>query len=532
MRPFIRLLHSLLLLFTLPVQADTYFRQPALDVVHYEIAVELKEGSDEISGTARVHVLIQQDDTLGMWFDLEGMNVDRLQVGGMDRPFTHRYGRLTFQFDRAYQQHEIAIVEVRYHGTPKGKGMLIGKNKNSRQVYFAENWPDRAHYWFPSIDHPHDKATVEFAITAPEKYDIVANGRLIETRSFLDGRKLTRWSESVPVPTYCMVIGVAEFSIVHAESVVDIPLTFYSYPQDAAAAAHKFARSKLVVQYFNDLIGPYPFEKLAQVQSTTSIGGMENSSVIFYAEPAFQRPEIRESPVPHEIAHQWFGDSVTESDWDHLWLSEGFATYFSALFYEHLKGKESMKRAMASAAEAVRQYHQKRPVALIDPELTDPMKKLNAFNYQKGAWALHMLRRVLGDETFFKGIRRYYNLYAGKTASTEDFQKVMEAVSGSSLAGFFRQWFYQPGWPDYRVVWRWNEATAGVELVFHQEQSTGLFDMPLEIAFRLDDRRELRTVRVSTQDQTVRVPLPHKPASVEVDPDGWVLKSIMMTEIR
>ena len=150
------------------------------------------------------------------------------------RSFTQHDGRLDFELDRRYLAGETAVIEINYHGTPGAAGLLIGKNRHGRRVYFAENWPDKAHFWFPSIDHPSDKATVDFSVTAPEKYDVVANGRLVETRS-LKGRKLTRWSESVPIPTYCMVIGVAEFSVAHAGNPSTIPLMVYAFSQDAAA---------------------------------------------------------------------------------------------------------------------------------------------------------------------------------------------------------------------------------------------------------------------------------------------------------
>jgi aminopeptidase N len=508
------------------LRADTYTRQPGIDVVHYEISIELADGSDSIAGVTRVHVMANQGGAGEMWLNLKDMIVEQVRISDKERPFRHQDGRLSFDFGRTYRQGEIAIVEVRYHGKGGRQGMLIGKNKHQRQVYFAENWPDRARHWFPSVDHPSDKATVEFNVTAPAQYDVIANGRLLETRSLLDGRKLTRWSERLPIPTYCMVIGVAEFSVIHPDNAADIPLTLYVYPQDRAAAERKFARTKLVLEYFRDLVGPYPYEKLAQVESTTRIGGMENAGNIFYAEGSFQRAEISEEPVAHEIAHQWFGNSVTESDWDHLWISEGFATYLSALFYEHLEGAETMKRIMARSSDAVKRFHQKRATPIIDPDLTDLMAKLNAFNYQKGAWTLHMLRKLLGSEVFFKGVRRFYSLYAHKNAATEDFQRVMESVSGTSLQEFFRQWFYQPGWPDYHVSWKWNDASREAEITVTQAQNTGLFDMPLELAFQTEAGRELRSIRVFAQSETFRIGLPQRPTALEVDPDEWVLKSV------
>ena len=505
---------------------DTYVRQPEIDVVHYEIRVQLSDAGDSISASTRIHVMMRRDGVSKMWLDFEGMQVDGLTVDGRERPFETNQGRISFDLGRAYQAAEIALVEIKYHGQPTDKGLLVGKNSHGRRVFFAENWPDHGHYWFPCIDHPWDKATVDFAVTAPDRYDVVANGRLVETLSLLDGQRLTRWSEGADIPTYCMVFGAAEFSVVQAGSVLGAPISYWAYPEDAGAAAAKFARTKLVLSYLSDLIGPYPYEKLAQVQSTTRIGGMENSSNIFYSERSFQRTPVGEGPVPHEIVHQWFGDSITEADWDHLWISEGFATYFDALFYAHLEGPEALRTRMARAAEAVKKYHQTRPKPIIDPELTDLNAKLNAFNYQKGAWVLHMLRGILGDEIFFRGIRFFYSLYQGKTALTEDFQKVMESVSGRSLGIFFRQWLYQPGWPEYEVSWRWDEGKREVELNIRQVQKTGFFDMPLVVEIRSGPETARRTIEVSSESATINLPAATRPTAVQIDPDGWILKSV------
>ncbi|PYV09569.1 MAG: hypothetical protein DMG07_22935 [Acidobacteria bacterium] len=243
-----RIARALLALqFSAAACADTYLRQEAVDVLHYDIAVELEGRLDALAGTVRLDVRMRRDGVSAMRLDLADMKVESVRVGRTARPFTHRDGRLEFDFDRPYKKGEIAAVEVRYSGHPKDKGMLIGTNRHGRPVWFAENWPDHARYWFPSIDHPSDKATVDLSVTAPEKYDVVGPGRLVESRSLLDGRRLTRWSESVPIPTYCMVLGAAEFSRL-AGSFGTIPLAVYAYPPDAGAAARKFARTGLGVR--------------------------------------------------------------------------------------------------------------------------------------------------------------------------------------------------------------------------------------------------------------------------------------------
>ncbi|MBN1569827.1 MAG: M1 family metallopeptidase [Acidobacteria bacterium] len=513
-----------ILILNLPARADTYLRQPEVDIVHYDISIELTDESDSISATARIHVRMRAAGVSGMRIDFGRMTIDALQVQGIRRRFRSGDDYLSFDFGRKFARDEIAIVEVRYHGKPE-KGLLIGRNRYGQRVFFTENWPDRAHYWLPSMDHPSDKATVQMTVTAPQKYDVVSNGSLVRTEIQGDGRKLTQWIERKAIPTYCIALGVAEFSIARQMGTGAIPIEWYSFPQDSEYAARKFSPSAAALAYFSSMIAPYPYEKLAQVQATVAFEGMENSSAIFYSESSVREESASVDPVPHEIAHQWFGNSVTPDDWDHLWLSEGFATYFEALFYEYLHGKESLTRRMSEYAKKLEEDILARLAPIIDPGQPDPMKKLNSLNYEKGAWVLHMLRGMLGDVAFFDGIRQYYRSHQGGNATSDDFRKAMESASGTTLNTFFNQWLYQAGWPEYRILWRWNETDHEVELSVCQAQDTGLFDTVLEILFEVGDRREYRKFRISEKTHLFRIPMNHEPMSIRVDPDGWLLKT-------
>jgi aminopeptidase N len=509
--------------------ADIYVRQQSVDILHYDISVEISEASDSIAGTTRIRVLTREEGVSRMWLDFAGMTVDRLLVQDKETPFLRRDERLEFDFDRTYSSGETVLVEVQYHGRPGNYGMQIGKNAYGRRVIFTDSWPDRAHSWFPSIDHPSDKATVTVAVTAPEKYDVVSNGRMVCTVSLLDGRKLTKWIVDKNIPTYSVAIGIAEFAITRGPSVEGIDLFWYSYPQDSEAADKKFVRTGKIIEYFSSLIAPFPYSKLAQVQSTTRMGGMENAGAVFYNESSFQTTAVSEYPVAHEIAHQWFGNSVTQADWDHLWLSEGFATYFSALFYEGLNGPESLKLLMDGYARKLAEYPPAYSEPIVNPGQTDLMKKLNPMNYEKGAWVLHMLRGILGDESFFEGIRLYYRLHEGGNATTADFQHAMESATGISLNAFFQQWLYRPGWPQYQISWSWGEHDGAALVCIRQAQKTGLFDMPLTVRVSADNEEDLFRFRVYREAQEFRIPLSSKPSSIEIDPGSWVLKSLEHT---
>lgn len=509
-------------------RADSYTRQPSIDVAHYEISVELTDRSDSITATARIDIVIRSERASGMWLDLADMRVDRLRIGGTETPFTHRNKRLSFTFDREYTRDETVAIEVDYHGIAGngGAGIYIGTNRYGSRVFFSDNWPDFARHWFPSIDHPSDKASVDFIITAPDKYTVVANGHLVQTTALPNGRKRTHWTERHAIPTYSMSIGVADFSV-HTEGTAQgIPVSWYVFRQDAKVAAQKFRRTDRMLQFFSGQIAPYPYEKLAHVESTTLMSAMEYANTIFYSESLFHPLPVSEDPVPHEIVHQWFGNSVTPADWDHLWLNEGFATYFDALFYEHVRTPGSLKEMMADYTDILFDYPPARLRPVIDPDQKSLMKKLNPLNYEKGAWILHMLRGIVGDEAFFEGISSYYRLYKGRNVWTEDFRKAMETAGGKDLSTFFRQWLYQPGWPEYRLSWSWNRKEQVAEIRIRQEQTGELFDIPLNMVLSSGDRQETHRVRIKDREHEFRIPYPSPPAYVELDPDGWVLKSV------
>jgi aminopeptidase N len=503
--------------------ADPYVRQPSVDAIHYDISIEVTDTSDSIAGTTKIQVLIRGESAAGMWLDFEDMSIEKLLVGGNERPYTYGNGRLAFAYDRTYLRNETVGIEVRYHGKPR-EGVLFGRNRYGRRAVFADNWPDNAHHWFPSIDHPSDKASVSFTVTAPQKYTVVANGKRGKTLSLSKGRSVAQWSEGKSIPTYCMAFGIAEFSVLNSVEGA-IPLVWYVYPQDSEFAAAKFRRTAQMLAFFEGRIGPYPYEKLAQVESIVKFGAMENSNAIFYSDSLFLGKPASDEPVAHEIAHQWFGNSVTESDWDHLWLSEGFATYFEALFFEYADGPEALKQVMARYADRITAYKPALYEPVVNPDQTDPLKKLTPINYEKGAWILHMLRGMLGDEMFFNGIRRFYSMYEGRNASSEDFQKVLEGVSATDLSTYFKQWLHRPGLPEYRLTWHWSESTGELAISVLQVQTTGLFDMPVEIVVSAGTQKDVYRFRIREAAHSLRIPLRTKPLTVELDPNNWILKS-------
>lgn len=501
---------------------DGYSRMEDVDILHYRIQLEIGESGRSIQGetTILAEMLAGGRDVLPL--DLGALTVDWVTVGGRNAVFSHGDNRLNITFEDHYAKGDTVTVIVSYRGDPVD-GLFIQPNKFGDRSVFADNWPNRARHWFPGVDHPYDKATVEFIVTAPAAYDVVANGRMLETTAVSPGRKRTHWMTDAPIPTYCMVVGAARFSIVRPGSWRGIPVSYYLFPGDRDAGTTDFGRSTEMLAFYTDLFGPYPYAKLALVQSSTRFGGMENASAIFFSEHSITGTRRNEAVVAHEIVHQWFGDSVTESDWHHLWLSEGFATYFGAVFFEEADGDERFHEMLARSRSRVIDANRRAPAPIYNPGITNLFDLLNAYNYSKGGLVLHMLRGLMGDEAFFAGIRDFYARYRDQTVLTRDFQSVMEARFGEGLGWFFDQWIYRAGHPVVEVNWSWDGQNGEVSVRLSQTQPQKPYRLPVTLAFVAGERQERRLAELRDRSQEFRFKLDGAPDEVLVDPDAWLL---------
>ncbi len=503
--------------------ADNYPRQPGIDVDHYIFRVALSDQSAEISGDATISVRFVDAGVTQVVFDLampaagKGMTVDQVTSGGAAVPYLHRDDRLRIGLAVSPARGELREFNIKYHGVP-ADGLKILKNKYGDRCFFTSNWPDFAHQWLPTIDHPYDKATGEFLVTAPVKYQVVSNGRLVETLDLGDGRRMTHWKQDEPIPVWLYSIGVAEFAARRFGTAVGVPLETWVYHQDRDAGIGTFeVPTREAIEFFSSHIGPYPYDKLAAVQTAGNGGGMEVASAIFYGERSVDgRPATRQ--VAHETAHQWFGDSVTEKDWDDVWLSEGFATYFALLDTEHYQGRDAFVAGLANARTRIFDAEKRMPgVAVVQDK---PWKGIpNQIVYQKGGWALHVLRGEIGTEKFWAGIREYYRRYRDHNASTADFEKVMEEVSGQDLGWFFRQWLYRAGSPVVEGGWRYDASAKKVLIDLAQEQPGDAYRLPLEIGIG----GKIQKIEMNRKQQSFEIAADAEPSSVELDPNTWIL---------
>jgi aminopeptidase N len=541
-----------------PAAADTYPRQPGIDVEEYVFRITLSDATDEIVGVSTAAIRLVENGVTNVMLDLigrtggrdTGMTVDSVRIApgsaeaaamsgsatgddlGAPVRFAHTGDRLRITLPAAGVAGDRIFLSVAYHGAP-ATALIIGDNKYGDRTFFSDNWPSKARNWLPTIDHIGEKARMQMVVTAPNQYQVVSNGLLVEETDLGDGMRRTHWNQSVPIAPWLYMVGAARFAVDHLGTHRGVPVQTWVYAQDRDAGFYDFSYpTREVLDFYSEWVGPFAYEKLANIQSNSvRSGGMEAATAILYSADSVNgtRPERWRNVIIHEIAHQWFGNAVTEADWDDVWLSEGFATYFTALFIEHAYGRDEFVKTMTRARGSVMTFYETRPnYRIVHDNLADMGQVATGMQYAKGAWVLHMLRHRIGTETFWEGIRRYYARYYNGQATTTQFREVMEEVSGEDLELFFQQWLYQ-GSSGLALEGTWsyaaNAAGGAVEVLLEQTQRGGTtFTMPVTLEFVAADGTTVRhTVEMSESNHAYSLAIDFEPVRVVVDPDTWLL---------
>ncbi len=521
---------SVCLLLPVAGYGDTYPKNLNIDIQHYQFKLLLSDKNDSIRAEATVLLNFKKAGIQQIRLDLtgtsselhgKGMTVVSITSNGKSLSFSHRSNELLITIPPSSLGQQLSIT-IKYQGVPDA-GFAIKKNRHNDRSFFSDNWPNLGHHWLPLVDHPYDKATCEFIVTAPMHYKVVSNGLLQEETLLMDGNKLTHWKQSVPIAPWLFVLGVADFAVQYVDSFEGKSIETWVYRQDRNAGFYDFATpTKQALTFFSEYVGPFAYEKLANIQSNNSTGGMEAASAIMYSENSVtgKRDARWQEVIVHELAHQWFGDAVTESDWDDVWLSEGFSTYFTLLYAAHSKGHAEFVNGLKTSREQISKYLAKNQDSpIVHNQLSDMAKVTSALTYQKGAWVLHMLRELMGEPDFKKGIQSYYKKYFNTNATTTDFRQEMEQASGLDLQSFFAQWLYQEGMPKIKAQWTWDGKKNELKVTLEQTQLNA-FSFPLEIGIVTVGKEspEVQKVIMNTKQSTFTFPFETKPVSIGIDP--------------
>jgi len=523
---------------------DPYPKNPNIDILNYKFEIHLNDTSDIIYGSADIALNIKDSedrvrlDLISQGKDGMGMEVKKVTFNGSEVSYSHDNDVLLIETG-VLEYSSRDIINVVYSGMPI-TGLIIGPNMHGDRTFFSDNWPNKARNWLPLVDHPYDKSTAEFVVIAPNHYQVISNGLLVEETNLNKELKKTHWKQSVPISCWLYALGVAEFAVDYVDYFEGKSIQTWVYKQDRDNGFYDFKiPTKHTMEFFSDYIGPFAYEKLANVQSNSVKGGMESATAIFYSDVSVtgDRSVRWRNVVIHEVAHQWFGNCVTEYDWDDVWLSEGFATYFTLMFREHAYGRDDFVNGLNDAKRLVyNHYKTDKESSIVHNNLKDMKDVLTySLQYQKGAWVLHMLRNYVGEDNFRKGIRNYYKKYYNSTTTTNQFKTEMEVVSGMNLDTFFDQWLYKGGNMVLDGNWKFDEKKGRIEVNLNQVQNDGyLFEMPVELGISYNDKNleKIQTVKLEKEKGRFYIASDSKPISIKIDPNTKLLAIWDFNEIK
>jgi len=518
---------------------DTLTRRSRLyDVLHYKLEVAFDEDHRKVIGTTSITVTPLRPRLDSMVLDAVNLGVDSVVLSGGTRlRWTSAGATLAVQFPAPVPFGDTVTVAVSYSCVPE-RGLYFLRPDSSNPKRHEQIWTQgedmENRYWFPCYDYPNDKATSEVVATVRDELVVVSNGRLEGVSEDRGKRTKTfHWRETLPHSSYLIVLVAGEYAVLQ-DQYQKIPLLYYVYKEQVEDARRTFAKTGEMLEFFEKTIGiSYPWEKLAQIIIDDFMwGGMENTSAITLnavtildrrADLDFSSDDV----ISHEIAHQWWGDLVTFRDWPDMWLSEGFADYFEAMFKEYDKGLDEFQYERMQSAIAIRRAEEilgRKPIV--------SQGGFTANTYAKGGWVLHMLRNMLGDETFLRGLRYYLRGHEFQCADTHELERAIEDATGWNLDWFFEQWVYKAGYPQLEVSRSWDADRGVLSIRVRQKQEMdslcGVFKFPLDIECRTKAGNKLVSAWIDSAEQTIMIPLDAEPRMVILDKGQKILKSLTM----
>ncbi len=497
------------------------------DVLHYRFDWKLDFELSHIQGKAivRGQSLVDNLDKIILHLS-DAMLVSQVTQNNTPLSFIHQNNLLDIYLDSTYQTNQEFEVEITYQGFPQS-GLNFSYHQNQPIIWSLDE-PSLARNWFPCYDLPSDKATAEMRVTVPDNFIVASNGTLTETIPNPDNTLTYVWREDYPISTYLLSIAASNyvtFSDHYSSGQGDMEVIYFVYPEHLQQAQQDFSVTVPMIDFYAQVFGEYPFleEKYGMAEIPGRIS-MEHQTCTSYSSELVTGTHRYDYIIAHELAHQWWGDLVTLADWPDIWLNEGFATYSDALWQENINGLDGLKSRMAALKNIYITRHDGAEHPVYNPPLDHLFCEIE---YEKGAWVLHMLRFIVGDDNFWKILRKYAQDYAYGNATTEDFEDVCEHVFRAELDWFFDQWIYEAGYPIYRFGWSQPDQNRVRVHISQIQQEFPLFSMPIELHFLFPSRTEKKIVWVEKKNNSFDFTFQEEPLDVLFDPDGWILYEVI-----
>ncbi|MGD8395067.1 MAG: M1 family aminopeptidase [Candidatus Eiseniibacteriota bacterium] len=506
----------------LPPHSTCDARAADYDVLHYDLALTVDMDADTLEGTTTVTIESTVGGLTEVRLHLAQLTVRGVELGATPLAHSHAGDEITITLDRPYSSGEIFTLAVTYSGQPGheswGGFWFYPDMAFNMGVAIYSLPPSMGRYWFACYDEPDDKATVTAHYTVRDDLMAVGNGVLTGSVPHPAEQTVTwTWEETHPTSTYLVCVAVADWCVI-PDPVDPELIHHYVLPADSVNALGSFQNVHQMMDAFSSRYAPYQFDKFSY--AGVRKGDMEHQTCVAHLRNYINGTTNYDWLLAHELSHHWWGDWVTIADWRDVWLSEGFATYSEAVYQEHVGG--------------VAAYHAYMNTQILDYYLAsgelypiyDPVFLWGSTSYEKGAAVLHMLRHVVGTDTFFQILETWGATYGFQNVLTPDFVAVASTVAGEDLAWFFDQWIYEPGYP--RLDWSWwvrGGATVDtLHVAIDQVQTVGpIFVMPVDLRVSLAGGDEIVTAVVDEAAEHLVFTFDETPTDVSFDPDRWLL---------
>jgi aminopeptidase N len=528
------------------------------DLLHTKLEVSFSWDSSYLYGNAWLDLSPHFYDVDSLVLDAKGHRIEEvamLDELGKSTTLAYEYDTMQLKIDlgRTYTRKDTYKIYIKYTAMPDAfeaggsaairseKGLYFinpkGEDPDKPKQIWTQGETESSSRWFPTIDAPNQKTTQEIYITVDSVYETLSNGKLLFQTENGDGTRTDYWKQDLPHSPYLFMMAIGDFAIVE-DQWRDIPVNYYVEHEYEEFAKDIYPNTPEMIEFFSTKLGyPYPWDKFHQVVVRDYVSGaMENTGAVIYGDfvqgdDRFLIDNSGEDIVAHELFHHWFGDLVTTESWANLPLNESFATYGEYLWNEYKYGKDEADYKLNNDLRAYLNEARIKQEKLIRYDYENEMEMFDTHSYQKGGRVLHMLRREVGDEAFFKSLEVYLNENEFQAAEIDHLRLAFEKVSGRDLHWFFDQWFLSAGHPELKVAHEYVDSSKTLTLHITQEQEgddiPNAYTLPMDVEIvNADGELITKSITIRKRSESFNFPMNEQPLLVNIDADKSLLGTI------
>ena len=523
-------------------------RDEPFDVLHYRVALDLDETTKSMDGTVEISLQAEADIS-EVELDAETYEVRAVRAGGEELDFTHAGGTLAITLGAALPQGETLVLEIDYGGSDidvdaTRYGMAASydlgldfkaETDANPQLINTLSFPEGARHWYPSVDHPADRATFELLATVREDWKVLSNGRLLGiSEGSRPGTRTHHWKLDEPHPTYLSVLVAGPYEVIE-DFHGSVPVNYWVYPKDVEDADRSFHKTTAIMAFFDEEFGvPYPWNKYDQITIPGIGGGAESTTATVLGQSTIHDERAEQDfpshgLVAHEVAHHWWGDLTTYRDWGETWLTESFGTYSEYRWHAYELGPDEAGENMRRKRES----YLRQAETVLRPVVTNQWRRPNdnfdSHTYPKGAALIRLLRHITGDAEFRAGIQHFLEKHSFQPVDTEDFITAFAEAADQDIRWFIDLWLRRPGHPVLEIASEWtgNAVEMNIRQVQGPEASMGTvpeaYRAPLSVRVVTASGSEVHPFTLEGREQTLSFPAAEEPRYVRFDADDVLL---------